>query len=1535
METVVIEVRSDYRDNMSSGLNASRQNVDRFTESVDRSRERMRQLGSQNARPTVGLIDKASSALTQINSGLRSFAGRTWRTSVKIVDYATRPLRAIKNTLFSIKGLVMAIGAGWAAKKVLKDPIGLADSYSSAKIGFSTLLGDKKGQKMMNNLDTFAKKTPFKTSNTIAQAQKLVAMGWDAKNIVKDMYTIGDAAAATGKGDEGLQRISLALSQIKSKGKLSTEELNQLAEAGISAKRYIAEGLGYGSGDSALAKMSKDLEGGKIMADQAIQAILKGMKEYKGMMNKTANETVEGLGSQIEDTFEINVFRKWGQGLQDGAKKGFGSIVKFLDANEDRLAKFGDRLKEIGKDLSNWGAEKLENTIDKLMKLTERSDFKKASLFGKVKIAWDELISKPFGAWWDSSGKAMMMEKLKDIGQGMGSGTSSILKGLLGLTDSGTVEEATSLGGSFAKGFTKGFDGKGVVDAFGKAFKNGIKALFSGNWLSRIILGYITLNITSGVLGGISTVKNFLVGSGTGGGFAGNGLIGSIGSASTASGSLVGTGMIGNMARFGSFLGSGAYSGGGLAAVGSGATIGAVLGGIGLMNAGKDLITGINADYNSDKKRYYTRSGVKAGSVGLGAAAGAAIGSVIPVVGTAAGALIGAGVGGLGSMLAGNKLADSISGITKSGEELKKINLAEHFGQIKMSASDLERQVKTVFGSENLRSAERYSNSLIDLENSAKSMREKFETIDFITFQTKNGVKWTEDMKNQYISAVKGVQSDVQDYISKRNYSENNAIDLLFGDMEMGKNLKNSNNKYYKKYTKKIQKLGQDLNDYLGKAIKDGKISEFEQEKINELVDKIGNIQTEVEKKLQEQEFNAKIQGIKFDYGVGSGKMDAGSFKNLNNVLNEELKKQIEIKKNARDELLASLASQGYSDDSAEVKAVKQQYLDESVNVTLTVTDVSIKGMEDAYGKEIQTFKDKLKNSAEVSDPLGRVITGSGRFTDDLGSNLGYQAGQLEKNAAKFIERTYGISESTQKAMGELVEAMKPQKEQLETLKAGYEQLGLDVPKEIDDALSQINYYEAMSGNVDAMYKVWADEIAKSDKKDAVLQSIKNGTSDLPKELQNAIKEACEDGMKESEAVSFKTNLKLTADESNIDTSGLDEKTKKVIDTLKDKDILKITEEGEVTIKTKDGKIDTTGLDNDTKSAIEELEKQGIIVTKDGTVTINAKKIETKDAEKKSEKKAKKDLGKGTKTDKNVDVKVKDKTKTKNAKDKSEKKAKKDLGGKTSTKKNVDVKVKDKTKTGAAKKNSDKKSKKDLGKGTKTDKKVNVNVKDNTKTATAKKNSEQKIKNDLKGPVAANTRTNVNASFGGFNGTLSRLKSTVFNKIKSGLASTNATTLVNIKARRFGGPTSNQSGEGHNANGSRVDNEMLTWVGENNNREYIIPVTAGKRQRGIDLWKQAGKDLGVMNNADGGVYGGSSIRSLLTENSGDDSVSNAETEQKPNRTGNKVEVNVGGITIEISGNGDASDIRNNKDEICNTIAEALQEAFQNLPLATT
>ena len=435
---------------------------------------------------------QAMEALGRVTSAAKGIAGKTWEAIVKIKDYATTPLKKIKDSLFSIKTLVTAVTAGFAAKKFILEPINLADAYSSAHIGFSTLLGDKEGQAMMDKIDEFAKATPFKTSGVISNVQKMMAYGWDADRIIKDMETIGDAAAATGKGDEGLSSIVYALSEIRSKGKLSTQELNQLASAGIKAKAYLAEGLGYGSDDKGMAQLAADLEKGAIGANQAIDLILQGMEEFDGMMDKTANETVEGLWSQIQDVFEINIFRKWGQGLQDGAKKGFGSIVSLLNESEGALSALGDTLYAVGKSMSNWAADKLEKAVSTIKEVTQTSEFKNANLGGKIKILWNEVIAEPFSDWWNSSGKKKIADIASDVGSGIGAGLTFGLLALLGFNAEDALVDGISIGGSFMEGFLQGFDTNKIGEALknwvenNKGLATAIGVLFAGKLIAGI-----------------------------------------------------------------------------------------------------------------------------------------------------------------------------------------------------------------------------------------------------------------------------------------------------------------------------------------------------------------------------------------------------------------------------------------------------------------------------------------------------------------------------------------------------------------------------------------------------------------------------------------------------------------------------------------------------------------------------------------------------------------------------------------------------------------------------------------------------------------------------------------------------------------------------------------------------------------------------------------------------------------------------------------------------------------------------------------
>lgn len=686
----------------------------RFVRIIKAADERLKRFAHTTASAALHAIDRASSVISKVTDAVRSFsgkvyeaivkvrdsgaltmlsnlrgyakdlAGKVWTVVVKAKDLATAPLRAISRALFNIKTLFLGIVAGAAANKFIAQPIALADQYSSARIGFQTLLGDERGQQMMDDLDKFAKETPFNTSQVIGQAQKMIAMGWDAENIINDMQTIGDAAAATGKGDEGLGRIVLALSQIKSKGKLSTEELNQLAEAGISAKRYIAEGLGYGSGDEGLMAMTKDLEKGAIGAEAGIQALIEGMKEYNGMMNKTANETVSGISSQIADAFEINIFRRWGQGLQDGARRGFGSVIKLLDESEEGLKKVGDILFDIGSKLSGWFADRMETAIATITELTGTEEFQNASLAGKIGILWDGVVADPLKEWWENGGRDKAAETAEKAGKWLGETMQKALLGIFGATNAlnGENGEWDSAGAgiaeSFVHGFLENFDGQAITDALKDAITNVWNAL--PTWAKVLVGGYAASaagGAIQSIAGGLSTVGGVIGGAAGGAAKVAGGAARIIGS--TGNYMVNGTGIMGGLANAGyALIGgpatAGAYFGAGVgggtaAAIGAGSIAGGLLGAAGIGSGVYDIYQGTQLTGKERKDKLFI-GGTKIGMVGAGAAggaaAGASIGAAFGGVGAVPGALIGAGIGGIGALLGGSKIGKALSDLTDS-----------------------------------------------------------------------------------------------------------------------------------------------------------------------------------------------------------------------------------------------------------------------------------------------------------------------------------------------------------------------------------------------------------------------------------------------------------------------------------------------------------------------------------------------------------------------------------------------------------------------------------------------------------------------------------------------------------------------------------------------------------------------------------------------------------------------------------------------------------------------------------------------------
>ena len=60
-------------------------------------------------------------------------------------------------------------------------------------------------------MQEFAAKTPFEFSQVSQAAQKFIAFGFSAEQVIPTLTAVGDAAAGVGLGAEGINRITLAL----------------------------------------------------------------------------------------------------------------------------------------------------------------------------------------------------------------------------------------------------------------------------------------------------------------------------------------------------------------------------------------------------------------------------------------------------------------------------------------------------------------------------------------------------------------------------------------------------------------------------------------------------------------------------------------------------------------------------------------------------------------------------------------------------------------------------------------------------------------------------------------------------------------------------------------------------------------------------------------------------------------------------------------------------------------------------------------------------------------------------------------------------------------------------------------------------------------------------------------------------------------------------------------------------------------------------------------------------------------------------
>lgn len=225
--------------------------------------------GEKSASGLAGVRKEIESIGTMLKSGMLIEGGKL------ITQMVTAPL----------------IGLG-------KEAVLLADNLKKSETAFTVMLGSgDQARAMLKDLQQFAATTPFEFPDLIQAAKKMLALGFGAKEIIPMLKTVGDAAAGLGGGAELMGRITLALGQMNAKGKVSAEEMKQMAEAGIPAWQLLADKIGVTVPEAmAMAKQ------GAIDGATGVTAIMEGMSLKFGGLMVEQSKTIQGTLANLKDT---------------------------------------------------------------------------------------------------------------------------------------------------------------------------------------------------------------------------------------------------------------------------------------------------------------------------------------------------------------------------------------------------------------------------------------------------------------------------------------------------------------------------------------------------------------------------------------------------------------------------------------------------------------------------------------------------------------------------------------------------------------------------------------------------------------------------------------------------------------------------------------------------------------------------------------------------------------------------------------------------------------------------------------------------------------------------------------------------------------------------------------------------------------------------------------------------------------------------------------------------------------------------------
>lgn len=918
--------------------------------------------------------------------------------------------------------------------------------------------------------------------------------------------------------------------------------------------------------------------------------------------------------------------------------------------------------------------------------------------------------------------------------------------------------------------------------------------------------------------------------------------------------------------------------------------------------------------------------------------------SMIPV-----GAKVGLAAAGITAAIIGIKLA-----IDKYNETQLENSLEDHFGKIKLSADEVKDAAAGILNQKYLTNVELALNEVQNADNLRAEAQKALESNDVLEFKSRVGITLTADEQQEYTDNINTfVESKISE-LESRTFAAHIHVQTYLGGTEDGQTLAQNIKEWARADNLELSDLSSQLSQKVSEALRDGIIDVNEEEAISALQEKMNNITA----RWKESEAQAQWDWINQKYGkLSAADLTSGSFTDLV----EEMRSQRETAmESVQSDVTQWYAELNAMEKSGRITAAQNQHYQE-------MTGWYVRGQE---GSELSKSLELGSNT--LNDTYGEKITGNIQTLTENTQNAlksaetslqsesyGMIAGTFE-DAFKSMDDGSGFfgfgANANQRALNELYQSMAPDVSRMGSLIDQYREAGQAVPKSLMEGYKEAIEVGAAAGDVDAAWQNYANQILESGSEEmkSVLTDPSNPAykdlhEQLPDELRTAIDRAAAetttdeitleglraavDGDVDIDKDSWVSALneklgdlatteEVTADSIKIKVEqgdclweignalGIDWQTIAEQNGIESPYVIHPDQELTISMDTITAEMDGDKAQAAIEQAMSALDAEGaeMSVTAEG-VKVDLANVEVDSDVAAAQIEAALGMESGTLAANGIEVQA----------------------GATVTIPQELVQVDTSGIQSATAEQTETEP-------VEADTTANVNITDATTDASgAKEQAQSEVESTFSESMPTDGHTDVtldqtNNAAEVYSEVAGEVQSTFSNPIPAS-CTVNVTLDWHITNPSAGITTSGSGSSvkasiAGNAEGSIVTGPLLSWVGEDG-PEAIIPLGSKRRDRGMDLWLQAGRALGVKEYADGGMIGDVPLSGGSSDSSSGSSGNNGDKGQ--------IVVNMNPV-FNINGEGGNDTVNSIKEklkelinEMSGELASRLLESYANMP----